>query len=109
MGENRLIMRIEELEDKLDYYRRNTVLTTKKVKKCGESITTVKFRLSGSGEIELFAPSGNITAYIDSVSIEAIGGGFFMAKASRGDHELKFSGTATVVRIELVGKGAKFC
>lgn len=109
MGENRLFRRIEELEDKLDYYQRNNVLTAKKVYKCGESTTTVKFRLSGSGEVELFAPSGNITAYIDSVKIEAVGGGFFMAKISKGEHVLKFSGTAAVVKIELVGKGAKFC
>lgn len=109
MGENRLFMRIEELEDKLDYYRRNTATITKKIYKCGESITTVKFRFSGSGEVELFAPSGNITAQIDSVAIDGIGGGFYTAKISKGDHVLKFSGTAAVIKIELVGKGAKFC
>lgn len=109
MGENRLFMRIEELEDKLDYYQRNAVSITKKIYKCGESITTVKFRFSGSGEVELFVPSGNIAAQIDSVAIESIGGGFYTAKISKGDHVLKFSGTAAVVKIELVGKGAKFC
>lgn len=109
MGENRLFMRIEELEDKLDYYQRNAVSITKKICQCGESITTVKFRFSGSGEVELFVPSGNITAQIDSVAIESIGDGFYTAKISKGDHVLKFSGTAAVVKIELVGKGAKFC
>lgn len=109
MSDNKLYMRIEELEDKLDYYQRNTVLTTKKVCKCENSITTLKIRFSGSGEVELFVPSGNIAAQIDSVAIESIGGGFYTAKISKGDHEIKFSGTAAVVKIELVGKGAKFC
>lgn len=109
MGENRLFMRIDELEDKLDYYQRNIVTTTKKIYNCGESISTVKFRFSGSGDVELFAPSGNITAQIDSVAIDTIGGGFYTAKISKGEHVLKFSGTAAVVKIELVGKGARFC
>lgn len=109
MSDNRLNARIEELEDKLDYYIRNTVITSRKVLKCGNTEGTVKIRFSGSGEVEIFAPSGSVVAYADSIGFENIGGGFYSVKLSRGEHEIKFSGTAAAIRIELVGKGAKFC
>lgn len=109
MSDNRLNARIEELEDKLDYYMRNAVVTSKKVFKCGEGETALKIRLSGSGEVEIFAPSGSVSAYANATEFESIGGGFYSAKLKRGDHEIRFSGTAAAVRIEIVGKGAKFC
>lgn len=109
MGDNRLTARIEELEDKLDYYMRNTLITRKKILKCSGVDSTVKFRLSGNGEVEIFASSGSVTAYVDSIAFDNIGGGFYLAKVSRGEHEIRYSGTATTLRIEIEGKGAKFC
>lgn len=109
MNDNRLSARIEELEDRLDYYMRNVIATSKKVLKCGEGETALKIRLSGSGEVEIFAPSGSVSAYADAAEFENIGGGFYSTKLKRGDHEIRFSGTASAIRIEIVGKGAKFC
>lgn len=109
MSDNRLTARIEELEDKLDYYMRNAIVTSKKVFKCGEGESTLRIRLSGNGEVEIFAPSGSVVAYAGSKEFDNIGGGFYSANLPRGDHEIRFSGTAAAIRIEIVGKGAKFC